>query len=46
MPGKLINVRTDVSVATIDSIAVNHDTLPLAKKKSENDLLLPCLYKP
>jgi len=46
MPGTLIKVRTEVSVATIDNIAVNHGTSLLAKKKSENDLLLFLLIKP
>ena len=39
MPGILIKVKTDVSVATMENIAVTHETLPPAKKKSFNVLL-------
>ena len=38
IPGTLIKVNTEVSVATIENIAVGQDTFFLAKKKSSKDL--------
>ena len=40
IPGILTNVRTEVSVATIENIAVGQDTFFPAKKKSCKDLFL------
>ena len=46
IPGTLINVSTEVSVATIENIAVIHETFLPAKKKSSKDLFCDDLQIP